>query len=224
MPAQALRRVAPLLVPFVIAGVAWVVFIGPTSAAAARDAVRRDALNGRLASAPGPAGDFPPPIAVGDPVAAFERQVSSGDVTAQLLGHLTRLALDVDGRNLFIDSTDAPVAVATGSGPQVAGAVQPDPRIALFRTPLEYSSIPMTFDSSYTGLGDFLWRLRDLPVLVELREMTVIPRVLADVEGRAPSPGARLPHDGTVRVSLIVFVYARQGAPVASPAGAGGGR
>lgn len=220
----ALRRVAPLAAPFVIVAVAWVVLIAPASTAAARDAAHRDALRERLASAHAPAPDDPSAVPDGDPLAVFERQVSSGDVTAQLLGHLTRMALDVGGRNLFIDSTGAPVPVAAGAGPQVVGAVQPDPRVGLFGTPLEYSSIPMSFDSSYAGLGEFLWRLRDLPVLVEVRRMTVEPRVVAGDEEGAPARGARPVHDGTVRVSLLFFVYARQDAPLASAAGMRGGR
>jgi hypothetical protein len=210
---QQLRPFVPLALPFLIVAAAWVLVIGPAGSAASKDAARLDALRARLASARGAADGHEPAAPAVDPVAAFERQVSSRDAAAELLGHLTRLALSAGARNLSIDSTAAPVVVASGTGPRAAGGAEPDRRLALFGIPLQYSEMPVSFDASYAAVGQFLWSLHSLPVVAEVREMTVTPRAQSQGGVQLSRSGA-VPADATVSVSLTLFVYAR---PDAAP-------
>ena len=214
MSVQQLRPFAPLALPFLVVAAAWVLVIGPAASAASADAARLEALRARLASAGVPADAYEPPAPSADPVAAFERQVSSGDAAAELLGHLTRLALDAGARNLSIDSTAAAVVVASGTGPRAAGGAEPDRRLALFGIPLQYSEMPVSFDASYAAVGQFLWSLHSLPVIAEVREMTVTPRAQS-ASGAPRSGSGAVPPDATVSISMTFFVYAR---PDAAPA------
>jgi hypothetical protein len=104
----------------------------------------------------------------------------------------------------------------------VAGAADPDPRIARFDVPLSYSTIPISFDADYATAGEFLWQLRELPTVIEIRSLDVKPATQAAPSADGGNPAAR--GDGTITVSLTLFAYARQGrSPDVSPA-AGGGR
>jgi hypothetical protein len=155
-------------------------------------------------------------------MSAFERRIGARDATSQLLGQLTHLALSAGVRNLLIDSTSARVAVTSpGAGPRVAGASEPDPRIALFKTPLVYSSVPMSFDSGYEALGELLWQFRDMPTLVEIRALDVKPRAVQNSPG-ASSLDREGQADGTVSVSLTLFAYARKAASGLAPSEPGG--
>lgn len=205
---------APAVAPLAILAATWAAVIGPSSAAAARDAARLDELRARMAVSR-PANLPEPEPAGGDPAAAFERRIESSDVTAELLGHLTRLALAAGVTSLSIDSTGAPVALAFGDGPRAADAAQTDARLALFGIPLQYSEIPMSFEARYAAAGGFLWSLRDLPLVFEIRSMRILPAGAAESDG-SPARAGRVPgDDATVAVSLTLFAYARQ-APAAS--------
>ncbi len=213
MPVQQLRRFVPFALPVAILAAAWLLLIRPASEAGNRDAARVETLRSRLASAhAAAAGPTAAPPGM-DAAAAFERQVSSPDVTAELLAHLTQLALSAGARNLFIDSTAAAIPVAAADGPQPAGGDRPDARLSLFGAPLQYSRIPMSFDIGYAGLGDFLWRLHDLPVLIEIRDVVVKPHEIAPEDGGAGRGASS--YDGRVSAAMTFFVYSRQRTSVA---------
>lgn len=89
--------------------------------------------------------------------------------------------------------------LGTRSGPAVTDAASPDPRLALFEAPLKYSPVTLTADADYPSLGEFLWRLRRLPTLTEIRTL--------DVTGSAPANDA--PVEGTLHVTLTLFAYSR---------------
>jgi hypothetical protein len=87
----------------------------------------------------------------------------------------------------------------------VAGSALPDPRFALFGVPLTYSPVTMTADADYGSLGNFLWRLRDLATVIEVRSLVVaVPPAQNDIPA-APA--------GSVRATLTMFAYARAASP-----------
>jgi Tfp pilus assembly protein PilO len=62
---------------------------------------------------------------------------------------------------------------SAGIGGAATEAIPLDPRWAVFAGPLEYTPIKVTFEATYERLGLFLWRLRDLPTLVDVRSVDI---------------------------------------------------
>ncbi|HXH25975.1 MAG TPA: hypothetical protein VNI78_12035 [Vicinamibacterales bacterium] len=211
-----LRRTVPFVLPLVIVAVGWVVFVRQASADLARVQQQIRQLDDRLAALRAALAEPAPPVTAGDPVKAFERLVAARDGARQLLEQLARLAAEVGATNLTIDfnGTRTPVA-PSGSGPRVVGASDPDPRLALFELPLAYSVVPVSFDAEYERLGEFLWRLRDLPVVVEIRTLDVRPAESLERGSRSGDTAGR----PRVRASLTLYAYSRQ-TPQAAPMGA----
>ena len=46
-----------------------------------------------------------------------------------------------------------------------------DPRLRLFDTVLDYTPVTVRFESTYEGIGRFVWGLQGLPTTVEIREV-----------------------------------------------------
>ena len=217
------RRVAPYVLPLVILAITWTLFIGPVAATHARESAelieRRERLIA-IESAMAMPGDAP---VVSASAPGFDR-LTAADGTSQLLRELTRLSRAVGARNLFIDSTAAPTNIAPPGAPRVGGAVDADPRLALFGVPLAYSPIPVSFDATHAGIGDFLWQLRELPVLVEVRELTLASRALPPGAPTAAQTTASTTttvrvaaeDSSTVTVTMLLFVYSRQSSAVQS--------
>jgi hypothetical protein len=134
----------------------------------------------------------------GDPVATFDARVPADDPTGSIVERLARLASETHARGLFIETVEGGTSTGRGSQP-VAGTYQPDPRFALFDRRVRYTTIKMSFESDYAGLGQFFWRLRDLSSIVEVRTLNVQPRASSSV----------VRTDGTLRASLTLFAYSR---------------
>jgi hypothetical protein len=211
---KAVRRAAPYAAPLVVVLLAWVVVIRPAVAERARVEQQLHSLRARLSAAQRSLDPPVPEAAAEDPRVLFERQIHAGNSTSQLLGALTRLAMSIGARSLVIDSNGTRVAVAPpGTGPNVSGAADPDPRVALFEVPLAYSTVPLSFEGSYEAAGEFLWRFRDMPAAIEIRRLEIAPRPEAegaDLAGAAADARIQAPPDGTVVLSMTLFVYARQ--------------
>jgi len=198
-----LKRYAPYLVPLVIVGLGWFVFVRPTVTESTRVERELEGLRQRAAFARSQPGGPPPAEPAGDPMKAFERQVASDDPSGRLLEELSRLAARTGVHVDAIENGDQGSAAEAG-GPAVSGGVMPDPRFALFQTPLKYSPVTLTADADYASLGNFLWQLRDLATVVEIRSLAVT--------SSAETPGDTAPAPGTVRVTLTVFAYSRTAA------------
>jgi hypothetical protein len=141
------------------------------------------------------------PALTTDPVTLFDRRVAVDAPTAAVVERLARLASDVRARDLFIETVEG----ATPSGAVVAplaGTYGPDPRFALFERQVAYTTIRMSFDADYAGVGRFLWSVRDLPTIVEIRALNLQPRMPGAGDGGSG-------RDGTVRASLTLFAYSR---------------
>ena len=193
-----LRPFAPLVAPVVILAAAWFVLLGPAMSRNARTARDLDAARQRLMMARRAVSGPAPQAVTGDPAALFARTLAARDATPQLLEQLARRAADVTAEGLSIE-TGEPATVTSASGPQVANQPQPDPRLALFEVPLAYSPITMSFDAEYPRIGAFLWNLRELATVIDVRSFEVRP------VAQRTRP---LEH-----VTLTLFAFARQ-APV----------
>jgi hypothetical protein len=207
------RRVVPIVVPIVVFALGLLFFVQPPLSAAFRATAesgplesRADSLRRLIASAKDVADEH---AAV---MAEFERRVPAEDRTPEIVELLARLALDppdtTRARGLVIDTAPRvnPDEKPASGGPQLGGpqaqTISLDPRWGLFPVGLMYTPITVSFECSYDRLGLFLWRLRDLPTLVEVRGLEVT---------RA------LP---LLKVRLVIFALQRTGRAPASPAAA----
>jgi hypothetical protein len=206
-----------------ILALVWLTLIRPAGAERDRIARESEGLRARLTAAERSLDPAVPGTGTEDPRLLFERQIDAGASTSQLLGALTRLAMTIGARDLVIDSNGMRVAVgASGTGPRASDAAEPDPRMALFELPLAYSTVPLSFEASYEAVGEFLWRFRNMPAAIEIRRLEITSRAEVDREDSAET---RAPvADGTVAVSMTLFVYARQDASPVVPASTAGAR
>jgi hypothetical protein len=190
-----LRPFAPVVAPLVIVAAAWFVLLGPAMSRNARTARDLDGARQRLLIARrAVSGPVPPPVA-GDPAALFARALAARDATPELLEQLARRAAEITAEGLTIE-TGEPVTVASASGPQVANQPKPDPRFALFDASLAYSPVTMSFNAEYSQIGTFLWNLRDLATVIDIRSLELRP------VAQRTRP---LDH-----VTLTLFAFARQ--------------
>ena len=207
MKVDQLRRFAPVAIPLAIVAIAWLIFVQPRRAAAARASAEIQSLQPRLAEISPLAGGAGVPTD-GDVGAEIIRRLPEVDPMPDVLERLARLALvgaeegDAQHRvtDLLIETgeqaltsgEEAGQPTATGAGDDV------DPRVALFGVPLGYTRVVVSFESSYERLGKFLWDMRELPTIVEVHTLDVQP---------STADRAR------VRTSMVLFVYRRMGAP-----------
>lgn len=187
----------PVAAGLLIVVMGWALFIRPLASGASQDERAATQLHRRAEAL---RGSLLEPLPVRDtvsPADVFLREVAARDAVPQLMEQLARFAMRDGALNLMIETGERAVVPASSrSGPQVAGAVEPDPRLALFEVPLAYVPITMSFDADYAGLGNLLWHLRDLPTLVEIRSVEVKPQ---------RERGA-----ATLRASITLFAYAQQ--------------
>jgi hypothetical protein len=193
-----LRRFTPVAVFAVTVGVGWILLASPSAADRARTNDRIALLQQREAALQAMVTEPLPPIGSTDPVAEFDTRIAADDPTASVVERLARLASDTHARGLFIETVEGPGASGRGV-PPVDARYQPDPRFALFDRQLTYTTISVSFESDYAGLGRFLWDLRNFPSIVEVRTLNIRPR----------GSSSSAPKDGTVRTSMTLFAYSR---------------
>lgn len=195
------REYVPYAAPFVILALGWALLVRPISAENLQTARELEGLRQRLNGLRMQV-DVVQPAPVGDPMKAFERQVAAGDPTGRLLEELSRAA---GAAGLEVDTVESveESAVTPAGAPGVSNAAAPDPRFALFEVPLKYSPVTLTASADYRSLGEFLWRLRVLPTIIEIRSLEV----------SAPAESSETGAAGTLRVSMTLFAYVRSAPP-----------
>jgi hypothetical protein len=203
---ERVKQFAPFGLPLVLVVGGWLFLISPRASENAREAQALDGLQQRLTQVRASLAEPPPPPISGEPREAFERQVAARDVSLQVIQQLARLAAGATVANLSIDTGDQ--VTVSGAGPRVSdGGAPPDPRFALFDTPLAYSPITMSFDADFDRIGEFLWAMRDLATTIEIRSLEITPRAREGSAGGSAGP---------VHVALTLFAYVRQSAAVAT--------
>jgi hypothetical protein len=209
MDMMRLRRVAPLLVPTMLAIGGWVLLVRPAAAERERIIGRMADAQLRIAQIQAAINEPMPRMTSADPAAVFARRMASGDATSAVLEQLARLASAELAGDLTIETGERVDVAVTSGGPRVDEAPL-DPRFALFDTPLAYSPLTMSFEAEYRHVGQFLWNLRDLATLVEVRRLEI-----------KPQPERVRP---TLHVSLTLLAYAKPAAPRAMTPTNGGAR
>lgn len=139
----------------------------------------------------------------------FDERVSTDDKVSEIVETLAKAALDSapkgQVRGLQIQTGESqpwrpgPAQARTGD----AASEAPDPRMGLFPVPVTYTPVTVSFESSYAAISRFVWRLRDMPTLIEIQSMDLargLPymkarlRILVYQRGEAPSgPGVAAP-------------------------------
>jgi hypothetical protein len=174
------KKYGPLALALLVLVVGYLWFVGPRLAAtfqAGRDVGSLERRAAGLRAALSSAGSKGGESRRG--VAEFERLVSRDDRLPEVMEIVARLALDPPdadrARGLVLNSGES----ARGEGVSSAVPGQPpvaddlDPRWALFPGSVGSTPITVAFETTYERLGQFLWRLRDLPTLVEIRSLDV---------------------------------------------------
>ncbi len=196
---ERVRRFAPAVVAVVIVAAGWMLLVAPAMSRSSRSAREVTTLRQQLtqlrASVSGPA----PQPAAGNPVTSFERAVAAGDASSAVLEQLAGLASGARATNLLIETGER-VVISGSTGPtaspapQAGSGVEPDPRFALFNTPLMYSPVSMSFDAEFGSVGALLWQMRDMATTIEIRKVEIKP---------IPAEKRK------VHVTLSLFAYAR---------------
>jgi len=142
----------------------------------------------------------------------FEKHMSREDKVADVAAALAKAVLDSappDTLRGFAIETGDRIQQAGGAGsrstPRVAAGTTdeaPDPRVLLFAVPVGYTPVRITFESTFEVAASFLWRVRDLPTVVEIRSATMtrgLPLMKVEVlirvfqRGDLVDPGPAIP-------------------------------
>jgi hypothetical protein len=205
------RRMAPVLALVVTVALGWAVFVRPLSSDRNGAEARLAALRQREAALLSAVAEPSAPAADRNPALLFDSRIAVTDPTAVVVERLAGLASDVRARALLIETVEGSTQTGTAA-PALSDTYRPDPRFGLFAGPVAYTTIRMSFEVDYAGLGRFLWAFRDLPTIVEVRTLNVQPRVTAADAGARPS-------GDVLQASLTFFAYTRP-QPGAAPGSA----
>jgi len=198
-------RLLPLLLVAAIVACGHLWLIQPRLSAYLRARSDADALQGRVKTLQTSAARALalPPADVAASLREFERRVSPDDRVADVAQALGEAVLDSAPPDMlrgFTIETGDRVQQAIGAGNRGA-----DARVALFPYAVGYTPVRITFESTFESAGTFLWKLRGLPTLVELRSARM-------------TRGLPL-----MRVEVLLYVFQRGAAMDASQAAAPGG-
>jgi len=175
----AVERWLPVAVALVIVVLGYVWILQPRVADYMRSRTETQTLQTRVqvlqdAVARGRGGEAPDESAA---LKQFEARVSPDDRTADVVQALTKALLDsaTDGklRSLVVNTGEDAVSAA-GGAPRVVfsgGNESIDPRWSLFPYALTHTPVMVSFEASYATIARFLWRVRDLPTAVEVRQL-----------------------------------------------------
>lgn len=180
--AETFERVLPVIVVAAIVALGYFLFVQPrvaeylsarTEIATLEDRARtlQDTIN---------RGKTAPSANEAAALKLFEERMSPDDRVGDVVELLAKLATDSAPQG-----TIKGLQIATGeSGRWPAGAGQaatrsgssesadePDPRFGLFPVTLTYTPVTVTFQGSYDAIQRFVWRLRDMPTMIEIRSM-----------------------------------------------------
>ena len=159
--------------PLAIIPLFYVVIVRPRAAEGRQAAAQAIDLRARLGALA--TGTIPIDDAVGrgprrpsPALQEFEQRVPDADRVPDLVERLARIAAEGAG-------DVAALRIETGGRADAGGndASVVDPRLELFGAPLASTPIAVGFEATYSGVGRFLWRLRNLPTAVEIRTLEV---------------------------------------------------
>lgn len=157
-----------LALPIALLFSVYVFAVQPQLDAARVKRAEADAVRDRLAAAQG-AIDVGSNASSTDPAAReFEIRTPDEDRVSDVVRTLTQLA-----DSPSVGKLEALVIEAGSQGEEPMAA--PDPRLALFRSPVSGTPVTMAFEARYEQVGRFFWNLRALPTTVDVRSIDVSP-------------------------------------------------
>jgi Tfp pilus assembly protein PilO len=193
---EALQRLLPFLVAVSVAACGYLWLIQPRLGVYLRarsDAVMlRDRVRTLQASAARvlPQSPSNTQVALGE----FERHVASQDRVTEVAAALAKAVLDsapADRLRTFTIETGDRVQQGADSGGRGSaqagdptGGDGPDPRFGLFPYGVSYTPIRISFESTFEAAADFLWKILDLPTVVEIQSVRLtrgLPLMKAEV-------------------------------------------
>ena len=179
---DAIERLMPFIIVVAIVTLAYLWFMQAPLDAYLRARTDAAALETRLKTArervARTAGT--PLVDVQGPLSMFERQMSTDEKVAEVTALLAKAVLDsapADKLHGFvIETSDRIKAEADEGGRAKARPVttstvgtHPDPRFSLFPYTVIYTPVKVAFSSTFEGIANFMWKVRDLPTTVEVK-------------------------------------------------------
>jgi hypothetical protein len=176
-----LERLLPFLTIAAVITAGWFWFVQPRLSAYLRARTDAVALEERVRTLQQVSKRTPPPPADLDRTQReFETRVSAEDKVAEVAAALARavLASAPAGqlRSFVIETgerTSSPSRAGAQANAGPGGAADGDPRLALFPYAVSYTPLRVSFESTFEAAGAMLWRVRDLPTMVEVRSATL---------------------------------------------------
>jgi hypothetical protein len=179
---ETLERLLPFLTIVAVITAGWFWFVQPRLGAYLRARTDAVALEERVRTLQQVSKRTPPPPAdLNRTQREFEARASAEDKVAEVAAALARavLASAPAGqlRSFVIEtgeraSSPSRAGAPEGAGPS-GGAADGDPRLALFPYAVSYTPLRVSFESTFEAAGAMLWRVRDLPTMVEVRSATL---------------------------------------------------
>lgn len=223
---EAFERFLPLIIVIAILLFAFFWFLQPKLAAYVSSRGDVTSLTARVETLQATIrqGQGEPPADATAVLRDFDARVSPDDKVADVLEFLVRSATASAPKDRFRAleiQTGEVVRGRQNSGrmPRVSGrtANDPDPRFGLFPVTLTHTPVTIVFESSFEGIAEFVWRLRDLPTTAEIRSLELtrgLPLMKAEltvfvVQRGAPAIGEPAPDEvdappaGVPRVAML---------------------
>ncbi|MEW5983920.1 MAG: hypothetical protein AB1806_16325 [Acidobacteriota bacterium] len=107
----------------------------------------------------------------------FESRTAEDDKVADVVEFLVRTATASTPKGQFralqVTTAEMVRAQETDRGRRGSSRIGegPDPRFELFPVALSHTPVTISFESSFEGIAEFVWRLRNMPTMVEIRSL-----------------------------------------------------
>jgi Tfp pilus assembly protein PilO len=183
---DAIERLLPFLIVVAIVTFAFFFFIQTPLNAYLRTRTDTAALETRLQTARDSVARAAgtPPVDIQASITLFEKQMASDERVADVTALLAKAVLDSAPadklRGFVIETSDRIKAEADEGGRAKARPVttstvgtSPDPRLSLFPYKVAYTPVKVAFSSTFEGIANFMWKVRDLPTTIEVKSATL---------------------------------------------------
>lgn len=183
---DAIDRLLPFIVVVAIVAFAFFWFIQAPLNAYLQTRTETAALQARLKTAQDSVAraSGTPPVDLRSSLEMFEKQMATDDKVAEVTALLAKAVIEsvpADKlRGFVIETSDRIKMGSDVSGRSGAPKVMvsqvglsPDPRLALFPYTVTYTPVKVSFSSTFEGIANLMWKVRDLPTTVEVKSATL---------------------------------------------------
>lgn len=181
---EALDRFLPLIITAGIVAVAYFLFIQTPLNTYLRARTEITSLQGRLRTARENVARASgvPAVDVQASLALFEKQMSPDEKVSDVTAIFSKAVLDstsAEKLRTFVIETSDRIKAAEGSQNKAVTAstgtlaTSPDPRFGLFPYKVHYTPVKVAFSSNFEGIANFMWKIRDLPTIIEVKSATL---------------------------------------------------